>query len=332
MSLLAPPPKTQAPLVDPAPQFCAGCDHTETRPLLCARGGAYVQCSHCGLIRTTPLPLEQDLEARAEYWSEHHHLKGDKLQRQFNPVLQELAYGKVLRAIAPYRQSGRLLEIGCAAGAFLDAARHAGWQTSGIELSKAAARYAREERDLDVHAGTVHTVDAFGAGEFDAVVMLDVIEHVFQPAKLLTALQALLRPGGALVVMTPNAKGLGARWLRQDWEAYIPDDHLWLFDRGTLESACTKAGYGLGKTWTMDCNPMAMARSILPQRKVAEHTEDTAGHSPKQASASTPIQRRNRLIRAMGSSRLLRTGRAAVNLVLGATGLGDKLYVLAERP
>lgn len=311
------------------PEFCACCDAVSTRPLLTVQGGRYVTCTSCGLVRTDQLPFEANLQARADYWSERHHLREEKLARQFDPVVQRMAYGKVLRKLSPYLETGRLLEIGCAAGGFLDAARRVGWEPSGVELAKSAAEYARSERQLDVRAGTIADV-SFPDREFDAVVMLDVIEHVFHPAKVLEVVRPMLAPGGALLLMTPNVRGLGARWLKAEWEAYIPDDHLWLFDHGTLASLCAQNGFEVHTSWTMDCNPFELVRSLLPKRKPhdtpAMATSTAAGSAPSDTSA-----RRHRLIRALSSSKLLRTIRDVANGLIGPTRLGDKLYMLAER-
>lgn len=322
MTSLRVPPASVA--VSAAPVFCAGCKATGIRPWLEARGGHYVVCTSCGLVRTDPLPFETELEARAEYWSEKHHLREDKLQRQFDPVFQRMAYGKVLRKLRPYQRNGRLLEIGCAAGAFLDAAQRERWRPSGVELSKSASAYAREQRGLDVHAGTLADTN-FDAESFDAVVMLDVIEHVFQPSDLVAAVHALLRPGGALLMMTPNIRSLGARTQKSAWEAYTPDDHLWLFHRGTLGSLCEHNGFRVRTSWTMDCNPMAMLRSLRSKRVTNEPR--VAAPTP----ATDTIARRQHLLGRLRSSRFLRGTRNGINALIGPTSLGDKLYLLAER-
>ena len=326
MTTLAPPSGPETTTKVP---FCIGCGSTETRSLLNVRGGRYVTCTGCGLVRNDPLPPEEDLEALAEYWSENHYLQEDKLRRKFDPQVQAMAYGRVLRELDPYRCSGRLLEIGCAAGSFLDAAAREDWLPTGIELSKSTATYARDKRGLDVRAGTISTVD-LGGERFDAVVMIDVIEHVYNPAHLLREAYKVLAPGGALLVMTPNVRSLGARVLRSDWEAYAPGDHLWLFDCATLPTLCEQAGYTIRKRWTIDCNPFALARSLrrllLPTKEDAQGAEATTKENLR-----TSIHKRNRLIGKMKSSRGLQLARALVNSVLTQLNLGDKLYLLVDR-
>lgn len=325
-STITPPPAEAL-----APTCCIGCGTTATRLLVEVQNSRYLTCEDCGLVRADRIPSESELVERAEYWSHKHHLQDEKLQRQFDPDVQAMAYKRVLRELAPFRRTGRLLEIGCAAGGFLDAACRAGWQPTGIELSESAARYAREQHGFDVRGGTLSTVD-LGGELFDVAVMIDVIEHVRDPGALLAQVREVLVPDGALLVMTPNVRSLGARSLGSYWEAYAPNDHLWLFDSATLQRLCEERGFAVLRRWTIDCNPFVFAhaiRSRLGSRRQAEATDPAS--APAIRELQVAIQRRNRLIHTMKRSRLLRLARQAVNAVLGRLDLGDKLYLLVER-
>ncbi|MEE9126532.1 MAG: class I SAM-dependent methyltransferase [Planctomycetota bacterium] len=307
---------------------CAACGGAVAVHHLTHARSVYVACSGCGLVRSEPLPQARHMQERADYWAERHNLSAAKLQRSFDPAHQRLAYGDVLRRLRPFHRTGRLLEIGCAAGGFLDAAQQAGFRPTGIELAADVVRYAREVRGLDVHRGTVESVELPNEA-FDAAVMLDVIEHVIDPLALLWTVQARLRPGGALVVMTPNLSGFGARWLRGSWEDCDPKDHVWLFDPGTLAALCRRAGFAPQRHWCIDVNPLQLvARFRRP------HQGETATGSPTMGSPRppAPVQRRNQLIRAIVRSRSLQLGRRLVNAVLSRFDLGDKLYLLAIKP
>src|SRR5262249_44992987 len=91
-----------------------------------------------------------------------------------------------LRVLEREAQPGRLLEVGCAGGYFLQAARDRGWQPVGIEISEVAADYARQTLGLDVRTGTLETV-SLEPESFDAVFLGDVLEHVPDPVGTLRA-------------------------------------------------------------------------------------------------------------------------------------------------
>lgn len=103
----------------------------------------------------------------------------------------------------------RLLEIGASFGPFLTRARAHGWEAEGVDVSGRAVEVAREYFGVDV----IHGSEAAVAGRepYDVVVGLDVIEHQLEPRAFLRRLRPLVRPGGALLLKTPNHECLYAR-------------------------------------------------------------------------------------------------------------------------
>jgi SAM-dependent methyltransferase len=114
-------------------------------------------------------------------------------------------YAGVLAEFSP--PPGELLDVGCAAGLFLDVARERGWNVQGLELSPHAVKVAREHFGLTVHEGDFAAVD-LEEGSFDAITLLDVLEHLYEPSESLQRIKALLRPGGILMVVLPNDRNL----------------------------------------------------------------------------------------------------------------------------
>lgn len=102
---------------------------------------------------------------------------------------------------------GALLDIGCAAGLFLDVARGRGWSVDGVEISEHAAAVARERRHVPVRVGDVMDLD-LPCGAYDVVTMLDVLEHLADPGAMLDRVHDLLAPGGALALVLPNDRNL----------------------------------------------------------------------------------------------------------------------------
>ena len=103
--------------------------------------------------------------------------------------------------VGRHPDSARLLDVGCGVGALLETARDMRFDVSGVEISPVLAGRARE-RGFSVHVGDVAELSI--AETYDVIVMLDIIEHLHNPGEVLTGLRRLLRPGGELVVYTPN--------------------------------------------------------------------------------------------------------------------------------
>jgi 2-polyprenyl-3-methyl-5-hydroxy-6-metoxy-1,4-benzoquinol methylase len=149
---------------------------------------------------------------------------------------------RVLHELESVAARGRLLDIGCATGDFLVAARQAGWQTQGVELSAYAVEVARRH-GLDVRVGTL-TEAHLPPASFDAVTMLDVIEHLSDPLSELKEVHRVLRPGGIVCLETPNWQSIYRRLLRRRWAALQPRVHLVYFERRTATDLLERAGFG----------------------------------------------------------------------------------------
>lgn len=137
------------------------------------------------------------------------------------------------------RPGAKLLEIGCGSGRQLELLRQLGWQAEGLDLDPAAVK-AASARGLTIHAGGLKE-QRFPDGSFDAVVSSHVIEHVHDPVGLLRECGRILRPGGRLVVVTPNTASWGHRWFRNNWLALDPPRHLHLFNSISLRRAAEQA-------------------------------------------------------------------------------------------
>jgi len=134
----------------------------------------------------------------------------------------------------------RLLEIGCGTGVFLDAARRAGWQTEGIEVSLYAAEAARRRGHV-VSCQAAELVD-LPAAAYDCVAMWDVLEHVRDPAGVLRRAAAALRPGGVLALSTGDVTSLCARLSGRRWHLYNLPEHLFFFSPTALRLLLSRAG------------------------------------------------------------------------------------------
>jgi 2-polyprenyl-3-methyl-5-hydroxy-6-metoxy-1,4-benzoquinol methylase len=140
----------------------------------------------------------------------------------------------------------RLLEIGCARGLFLAAARRRGYDVTGVEPSTAAAAYARDRLGLTVHA--TQLADAPVDGRFDVVCAWDTIEHVPDPVEFWRAVRPLVADDGVVLFSTPYFSSLPARLLRRRWWTLKPTEHIWHFTPRTHRTVAAQAGMQVTRT------------------------------------------------------------------------------------
>ncbi len=157
------------------------------------------------------------------------------------PTLQRSIGEKVLW-VSKMPGDQTLLDVGCGNGRFLNEMRRGGWNVVGVEPDETAVRAARSAHGLEVYHGVLEQVE-LPANTFDVITMGHVIEHLFDPIRTLRVARSLLKPGGRLMVLTPNASGWGSRRFREDWVGWDPPRHLFIFTPHSLAAAVQSAGF-----------------------------------------------------------------------------------------
>jgi 2-polyprenyl-3-methyl-5-hydroxy-6-metoxy-1,4-benzoquinol methylase len=160
-----------------------------------------------------------------------------KLLGSFGPF-RELVEYFVMRLDASRR--GKLLDVGCGSGYFLRQMKELGWDVTGVEPDPIARKSCMQE-GLNVLGSTLEGAqlqDNF----FDVVTLNHVIEHLPDPLKTLAECKRVLRPGGCVVVLTPNCESLARHRFGRHWANWCPPFHLFLFSPASMHASARQAG------------------------------------------------------------------------------------------
>jgi SAM-dependent methyltransferase len=167
-------------------------------------------------------------------------------------------------------EGGRLLDFGAGWGQFVQVAGESGWDATGIEPTPGRALHAREALGLDVRTATL-TPGLFPEEHFDAVVSLQVFEHLEDPAAEIDRIASVLRPGGILAIEVPSIASPLVRLMGGAHRHFNPD-HFWFFSPDTLQRFVTDHGFSVlecsspTRRLSVEWVSMAILSQYLPDR------------------------------------------------------------------
>jgi SAM-dependent methyltransferase len=199
------------------------------------------QCQGCGLGRTEAVGFDAAGYYTGEYFSGQRS-DGYVDYLGAEPVLRR-EFAHSVAFIRRFSDGGRLLELGCAYGFFLQEARPY-FDVSGIELAEDAAEHARRA-GLNVLSGMADEENLQRIGPVDVIVLFDVIEHLPDPRATLALCERHLKPGGLIVITTGDFGSLLARLTRSRWRLMTPPQHLWFFTKPSLRLMANSLGLTL---------------------------------------------------------------------------------------
>jgi 2-polyprenyl-3-methyl-5-hydroxy-6-metoxy-1,4-benzoquinol methylase len=139
------------------------------------------------------------------------------------------------------RSGGSLLELGCAYGFFLSEASEY-FDVHGLDVSESAVQFCRS-RGFDVEQGGLTEDYLLRRGPFESVVMLDVIEHLPEPDRVIQLLHGAMKPGARLVLSTGDWESWASRVMGKKWRLMTPPQHTFFFSPRTAKAMLTRMGF-----------------------------------------------------------------------------------------
>jgi SAM-dependent methyltransferase len=232
----------------------------------------YVRCPACELLFLPRSSRERLREIyRPEYFEDYGlggSYDGDPAQRRRDAAVR---VRWVRGAAAPV---GRVLEVGCASGWFLAAARTVGYDVVGIEPAAEMAAAARERSGAPVQTAMLEDA-ALPPASFDVVVAWHVLEHLAEPRGSLAAVRGALRPGGRLLLELPNVASLRAVREGEDWYALEPQHHVAHYTPRALDALLRASGLEPEVIESVHPATLLVRQNAFGPRGLAFHAKET---------------------------------------------------------
>jgi SAM-dependent methyltransferase len=213
------------------PLRCPACNELALHRRLYTKNHCAIwQCVCCGLGRAQTATFNPDEYYTEDYFSGRRadgyadYLGAENILRR--------EFSRSVQFVRKHRAGGRLLDVGCAYGFFLEEARPF-YEVAGIEIAETAARSCRE-RGLRVLTGTPAEAAFAQLGMMDVIVLLDVIEHLPDPSATLALCARHLNPDGIILITTGDFGSVYARLAGRHWRLMTPPQHLWFFTPKSL--------------------------------------------------------------------------------------------------
>jgi 2-polyprenyl-3-methyl-5-hydroxy-6-metoxy-1,4-benzoquinol methylase len=231
-----------------ASETCWACGAGGLTPAALPATPPSLRCPVCGMVRAA----ETDAEAVRDLYDASYYeaYGGVDAGYESDPERRRYESRRRLALVHRFVRGGRLLEIGSAAGVFLDAAHRDGFTVLGIEPAEELARAAGERFGVEVRSGFVEDAD-LEPGSADVICAWHVLEHIPEPLGVLRALRAVLVPGGFLALEVPNAASAEAVRLGAAWPHWDPAHHVGHYTPTALRRLLERAGYTVVRADTL---------------------------------------------------------------------------------
>lgn len=248
--------------------MCRFCKSKATKTIIKTPGWSIISCCNCGNAWTLPFPIKIYYEKK-DFHSKDKTININDLPKQWKKSI----YAQIKLLSRYLKPNANILEIGCGQGIFLNELKKLGFNVVGIEPSKTAVKKAREN-GLNV-INDYFPNKEISHKKFDAVIMIHVLEHINNTDMILREIQKIITPGGFLMLVQTNWKGLMPRIYKSNWYAWVPRDHYWHFTPKGLKIYCKKFNFKIIKieysSLVHKKNIISFLSNLIPKTKDQFH-------------------------------------------------------------
>lgn len=223
----------KASLVEERP--CPVCSSKQAEQMFVKNGAWYNRCNECSMCYVSPVFTDTAL---TDYYKNSTDAQAEITLNE-SDFYREI-YTKGLTLIKKSVQNGKILDIGCSTGFFLDISKEQGFEAYGIELNKKEAAIALNKG----HKVSLEPIEHYPEDtKFDAMTLWDVFEHIKDGASFLKQIKKRLNKNGVLFMQIPNSGSLAAMIMHEKCNMFDGVEHVNLYNKDTIRDMANRNGF-----------------------------------------------------------------------------------------
>jgi 2-polyprenyl-3-methyl-5-hydroxy-6-metoxy-1,4-benzoquinol methylase len=227
-------------------RLCPVCGKGESKLIFVKEGFRHLKCSDCGMVYVNPALKEERLHSFYQDEDSYTRVLLNDLQMRMDR--KKFNYG--LDLVEEYiPRKGRLLDVGCGPGTFLQVAKERGWSVQGLEFNTWCVQRVRK-MEIDIIDIPFEKAGLL-SNAYRCVTLWNVLEHVLNPGGFLRNIHQLLVHDGVLLILVPNIDSLAIRILHEKSAAFSGDVHINFFNGSTLNQLLEQVGFRVKECETL---------------------------------------------------------------------------------
>ncbi|HBR16116.1 MAG TPA: hypothetical protein DD725_00690 [Deltaproteobacteria bacterium] len=203
-----------------------------------------VKCKSCGLVYINPRPSQTEIK---KYYASDYYVSGAGIKASLERLLTNYFLNKKKNLVKSFKKNGKILDVGCGDGRFISLfASDEKWNAYGIEPNPVGYDLSSQISKAKIFNMELSEC-RFPEADFDVITMWHVLEHIYEPNKLLLEIKRILKGEGILIVGVPHISCVGFRLGKKNWFHLDAPRHTYHYNPQTIKMLLNKNGFDIIK-------------------------------------------------------------------------------------